>query len=140
MTVYVSVALVASAARRAAVEGAIALLTPSYTAALTVPVCAIAEGVTWQTPATHYYTNGASVEQGIPVIWQAAAGNNGNPGVLPDGFEITDPEATMDEQDILDALAGIPIWTSVNVADAQKWAAANLEPEGLMLVPSNPDP
>jgi hypothetical protein len=134
MTVYIAVALVASDARRAAVEEAIALLTPSYTAALTIPVCAIGEGVTWQTPATHWYTNGASVDQGIASVWQAAA-----LGTLPNGFEITDPEATMTAQDILDAMAGIPIWTGANVTDATGWADANLEPEGLMRVPPNND-
>lgn len=134
MPVYTSVAIVAPIARVPAVEAAIALLTPEYTAGLTVPVCAIQEGATWQTPATHYYTNGASVDQYIPVIWQAAT-----VGTLPDGFEITDPEATMTEQAILDALAGIPIWTGTNVTDATAWATANLTAEGLMLVPPNND-
>lgn len=134
MTVYVSVALVASDAARANVEAAIAHLTPSYTAALTVPVCAIVEGVTWQTPATHWYTNGASVDQDIASAWQAAA-----TGTLPDGYELPF-DATMTEQDILDALAGVPIWTGANVTDAMEWAVANLTAEGLMLVPANPDP
>lgn len=134
MPVYVSVALVASAARVAGVEAAIALLTPSYTAALTVPVCAIGEGVTWQTAPTHFYTNGASVDQDIAAIWQAAA-----TGALPDGYEVP-PEATMTEQDIIDAMDGIPVWTGANVSDATAWAAANLAPEGLMQVPSNPNP
>jgi hypothetical protein len=133
MTVYIAVALVASDARRAAVEGAIALLTPSYTAALTIPVCAIGEGVTWQTPATHWYTNGASVDQDIASVWQAAA-----LGTLPDGFSV-DPESEMTAQDILDALDGIPIWTGANVTDAVGWADANLAPEGLMRVPPNND-
>lgn len=133
MTVYVSVALVAPDARRADVEIAIALLTPSYTAALTVPVCAIAEGVTWQTPATHWYTNGASVDQDVASVWQAAA-----TGTLPDGFTV-DPEAQMTEQGILDALDGIPVWTGANVTDATAWADANLTPEGLMRRPPNND-
>jgi len=134
LTVYVSVALVASDARRADVETAIAHLTPAYTAALTVPVCAIAENVTWQTPATHWYTNGASVDQDIASTWQAAA-----TGTLPQGYQLPF-DATMTEQDILDAMSGIPVWTGANVTDATAWAAANLEPEGLMQVPSNPDP
>lgn len=133
MPVYVSVALVASDARRADVEAAIALLTPSYTAALTMPVCAIAEGVTWQTPATHWYTNGASVDQDIASAWQAAA-----TGTLPDGF-LVDPESEMTAQDIIDALDGIPIWTGANVTDATAWADANLIPEGLQRVPPNND-
>lgn len=133
MPVYISVAIVAPIARVADVEAAIALLTPQYTAGLTVPVCAIQEGATWQTPATHYYTNGASVDQDVPVIWQAAA-----VGTLPDGFTV-DPEASMTAQDILDALDGIPIWTGANVTDATAWATANLTAEGLMLVPPNND-
>ena len=134
MPVYVSVALVAPIARVPGVEEAIALLTPQYTAALTVPVCAIAEGVTWQTPATHYYTNGASVDQPIPAIWQAAA-----LGTLPNGFTL-DPEVSdMTNQDVIDAMDGIPIWTGANVTDPVAWAEANLSPEGLMRVPSNND-
>lgn len=130
----VSVQLVASDARRAGVEQAIAYLTPTYTAALTIGVCAIAEGVTWQTPATHWYTNGASVDSAITDIWMAAA-----TGTLPDGFTLPE-DATMTGQDVLDAMSGIPIWTGVNITDFLAWADANLAGEGLMRIPSNPDP
>lgn len=130
----VAVALVAPDASRAGVETAIAHLSPSYTVSLAVPVCAIAGNVTWQTPATHWYANGASVDQDIASAWQAAA-----TGSLPQGYQLP-PDATMTEQDILDAMSGIPVWTGANVTDATAWAAANLGPEGLMQVPSNPDP
>lgn len=129
MTTYVSAALVASSERRAAVEAAIALLTPTFTVGLTVPVCAIGPGVTWETPASHYYTNAASVDLTIATVWLAAAKGN-----LPPDFELP-PEATMTVQDIIDALHGIPVWTGANVSDAVEWADANLEPEGLMRVP-----
>lgn len=133
MTLYLAAAIVAPAAKRTQIEAAIAILTPTFTVALTMPVCAIGPGVTWQTPATHYYTNGASIDQDIVAVWQAAA-----LGALPPAFELP-PEATMTEQDILDALTGVPVWSGANVTDAGAWAAANLTPEGLMLVPPNND-
>lgn len=130
----VSVQLVAPDDRKVGVEQAISYLTPSYTAALTIGVCAIAEGVTWQTPPTHWYTNGSSVDSGITDIWMAAA-----TGMLPDGFTLPE-DATMTAQDVLDAMAGIPIWTGVNITDFLAWADANLAGEGLIRIPSNPDP
>lgn len=133
MTTYISASYCATDAKRSAVEQAVAILTPMNTIGLGNKVCAIDPGVTWQTPATHWHGNYASIDADVVLIWQNAVA-----GTLPEGIDLS--EASMTAQEIIDAMDGLLLWTAQNCTNATTWATTNLEVEGLMLVPYNPDP
>lgn len=105
---------------------AVAHLTPGYILGFSRAVVPISPTPTISTTATHWRANDASVEQSVPVLWQAVAAD----GALPEDYDL--PEgATMTEQEIIDALDGVVVEISNDVPDSNAWAEAKLTPLGL---------
>ena len=117
-------------AQKADVITAVAHLTPSYTLGFSRKVAAADPAPTVSTAATHWRGHDAGVEQSIPVLWQAVATD----GVLPEGFTMPE-DATMTEQQIIDAMSGVKIVIGNDVVDSLAWAAAQMAPLGLADVP-----
>lgn len=109
-----AVAIIVSAAKRLAVMAAVAAATPDHTIAFYRPCCAIDEpNLTWETPPTHFYTNGTEIPADVVHAWQ-------------DAVSAADPA---------DALHGLVIFTGLNGRDAEAWAATNLNNENLQFIP-----
>lgn len=112
-----NVALIVTDARKAAVEAAIATLTPEYTVVFSRPCCALSEpSPTWQTPATHWYANASAVAMEYAEAWQHAVGTAGP----------------------VDALHGLILFTAQNAENAYGWALTNLGSQELRFVPDEP--
>lgn len=112
----IAAALIVTAARKTAAQAAIADLTPDYTVGFSRQCCAIGPGVTWETPATHWYANGSAVDSAYVQAWQ-------------DAVDAAGPS---------DPLNGLIIFTAQNAANAYAWALTNLESQGLQFVPDEP--
>jgi hypothetical protein len=109
-----TVALIVADADKAAVEAAIAALTPDYTVGFLRPCCALGESSpTWETPPSHWYANATGVDAAHVAAWQEAVDAAG-PG---------------------DALRGLVLFTAQNADDPVGWAQSNLESQGLRFVP-----
>lgn len=128
----IAVAIIVSDTKRADVIEAVSHLTPSYAMGFIRKCCAIDPGATWQTPPTHWYSNDAGMDSALSSVWQDAAD-----GTLPYGYALPNG-ATMTEQEILDAMAGLILFTAINSNDAIAWAMTNLTSEGLQFVPDPP--
>ena len=109
-------ALIVADAKKAGAIAAIADLTPEYTVGFQRACCAPGPGVTWETPATHWYSHGAQVDTIYVQAWQ-------------DAVEAAEPS---------DPLYGLIIFTAQNADNAYVWALSNLESQGLQFVPDEP--
>lgn len=112
----IAFAMLVTDAQKDGVIAAIEALTPQYTVGFSRKVCADEPGVTWETEATHWYTNGASIDSDIVVQWQ-------------DVIDVAQPG---------DPLHGVVIFTVQNHDDFVAWANVNLGSKGLRFVP-DPD-
>jgi hypothetical protein len=115
----ISFSMLVTDAQKDGVVSAINTLTPEYTVGFSRKVCADDPGVTWETPASHWYTNGSSIDASIVAEWQDA--------IAAAGVE--------------DALHGVVIFTIQQPDpdfDYLNWATINLGSKGLRLVP-DPD-
>lgn len=109
-----AVALIVADAHKAAVEAAIAALTPDYTVGFSRACCAATElDPTWETPPTHWYANASAVDAIYASAWQ-------------DAVSAAEPE---------DAVYGLILFTAQNAENASGWAATNLASQGLRFVP-----
>lgn len=108
MTTTVAI-LVTDAVKNA---GALAVndLTPEYTIGFIRPVAALGPGTTWETPATHWYTNASSVPDDVVSAWQEA----------------------------VPSLTGIVMFVAINADNPLEWAYSNLASQGLQFVPDEP--
>lgn len=122
----VAVFILTPAAQVDAVVAAVAHLTPGYILGFSRVVVPISPEPTTTTTPTHYRAHDAGVDQWKAVRWQAVAID----GALPPDFEMP-IDATMTEQEIIDAMAGVTVELSNNVTDSTAWAAAKLAPDGL---------
>jgi hypothetical protein len=109
-----AVALIVTDAQKAAVEAAIAVLTPDYTIGFARPCCALSEpDPTWETPPTYWYANASAVDANVAAAWQEAVAQAGP----------------------LDPLSGLILFTAQNAENASGWAVTNLASQGLRFVP-----
>lgn len=126
--------LVPTAKKAAAIE-ACAHLTPAYgQMGFSRPVCPASPAPTYQTTPTHWRMS-AVAEQAYAVAWQYVAVS----GSLPAGYEHP-AEATMTEQEVIDALDGATVTISNNIADTVTWAAEIMSALDPALVDVPPDP
>jgi hypothetical protein len=106
----ITVAILVTDAAKDAVVAAVNALTPEYTIGFARKVCPIDPAPTWETPATHWYTNGESVPESVVATWQTA---------LPE-------------------MEGVVYWLAYNSSNSLEWAYTNMASEGLMFVPDPP--
>jgi len=109
-------ALIVSDAKKAAAVAAITALTPDYTVGFSRACCAPGPDVTWETPASHWYSHGAQADTVFIEAWQDAVA----------------------EAEPSDPLYGMIIFTAQNASNAVAWAQTNLESQGLQFVPDEP--
>ena len=105
-----TVAILVTDAQRDAVASAINDLTPEYTIGFIRPVAALGPGTTWETPASHWYTNASSVPEEVITAWQEAA----------------------------PSLTGVVMFVAINADNPLEWAYSNLASQGLQFVPDPP--
>lgn len=112
-----AVALIVTNTRKAAVQTAIAGLTPDYTIGFSRACCASSSpDLTWETAPTHWYANASAVNAVHASAWQEAVTGAGP----------SDP------------LHGLILFTAQNADDPSGWARSNLESQGLRFVPDEP--
>jgi len=126
---YVDVCILVPNAKKSAVEEAVNWLTPTYgVMGFSVAVCPVIPAPTWESTPTHWRA-ADSMLQPIAVAWQYVALE----GELPEDF-VLDENATMTEQEIIDAFDGTRVWIGNDVGDSVIWAASNMNSLSPVLV------
>lgn len=105
-----TVAILVTDAQRDAVTLAVNDLTPEYTIGFIRKVAAINASITWEEPATHWYTNASSVPDDVVSAWQEAA----------------------------PSLTGVVMFVAINADNPLEWGYSNLASQGLQFVPDEP--
>lgn len=105
-----TVAILVTDAAKEAVTSTVNDLTPEYTIGFIRKVAAINPAMTWEEPATHWYTNASSVPEAVVTAWQEAA----------------------------PSLTGVVMFVAINADNPLEWAFSNLASQGLQFVPDEP--
>lgn len=118
----IDVSVLVPDANRVAAASAMNHLAPDYPYpwSFSVPVVPQSPTPTSSTTATHWRA-ADQTEQDYAVAWQYVAVN----GSLPQGYTLPG-DATMTEQEIIDAMAGAHVWIGNNVGNSVTWAADNM--------------
>ena len=122
-------------AKKADVEEAIPILTPTYgIIGFIRKVCPTSPTPTWETSPTHWRSHD-EVNQDFASLWQTVAID----GVIPGGWVMPE-ESTMTELEIVAAMAGTRVYTGgPDVGDTNAWAAGHMAPLLLIDVPPPPE-
>lgn len=118
----IHVAVLAPDAQRFTAAAAMNLIAPGYPYpwSFSVPVVPQTPAPSWETAATHWRA-ADQTEQAYAVAWQYVAAN----GSLPDGWTLPE-DATMTEQEIIDAMSGVHVWIGNDVGNSVTWARDNM--------------
>lgn len=102
-----TVAILVTDAAKDAVTNAVNELTPEYTIGFARACAAINPAMTWEEPATHWYTNASSVPDDVVAAWQDAA----------------------------PSLTSVVMFVAINAINPLDWAYSNLASQGLQFIP-----